>query len=134
MKKPTVTLTKKSAGKKSSKAAGPVVGFNLQDNGDLTYTVFGVDAAGSQADISTVATLTASSDATDVVTVDAPVGMTGAIHAATPAPAVGATANISLTATWNDGSIGPFTITWPQTIIAGPVTGIEVQPGTPTVH
>jgi hypothetical protein len=118
------------------KAGSPVpVQFNLQDNGDATFTVLGVDAAGNTVDVSTVATLTASSDNTATVTVDAPVGMTSAIHAPTaPAPAVGATANVTLTVTWNDGSVGPFTITWPISIGGSAVSGITVVPGTPTVH
>lgn len=134
--KMTVKLTK---GSKSMKASpphkgGPLVSFNLQDNGDLTFTVFGVDAAGAQVDISSVATLTATSDNTAIVTVDPPTGMSSAIHAPVPAPAVGATTTIHLTATWNDNSVGPFTIDWPQTITAGPVTGIVVSPGTPSIH
>ena len=140
MAKFLVKLTKKSFNLKTVKAAaaGPVVGFNLQDNGDLTFTVFGTDAAGAQVDLSSVATLTATSDAPAVVTVDSPVGMGSAIHAAVPAPTVGATANITLTVTWTNPTGAPagspFSIVWPQTIIAGPVTGITVQPGTPSVH
>ena len=132
-----VAMTKKTqhAAAKALKAGSPVpIQFNLQDNGDDTFTVLGVDAAGNTVDISGVASLQASSDAPAVVTVDAPSGMSSAIHAATPAPAVGATANITLTVTWTDGSVGPFTITWPVNIVAGPATGIVVQPGTPTVH
>ncbi len=131
-------LSKKAPGNKAvaplKASAAAVIGFDLQDNGDLTFTVYGTDATGAQVDISDVATLTAMSSAPPVVTVDPPTGMSSAIHAATPAPAPGATVVISLTATWNDGSIGPFTIDWPQTIVAGGVTGITVKPGTPTVH
>jgi hypothetical protein len=135
-----VKLTKvpKGATKMSAKVtprAAPA-GFNLQDNGDDTFTVLGADAAGNTLDISAVATLTAVSDTPAVVTVDPPTGMTSAIHAAVPAPKVGATANITLTATWNDTTlgIGPFTITWPISITAGPAGGIVVTPGVPTVH
>jgi hypothetical protein len=136
-----VTMTKKGQGVRGAAPAklkagslAPVA-FNLQDNGDLTYTVFGVDSVGAQSDISAVATLAAASDNTAVLTADAPVGMTGAVHTPTaPAPTPGQTANLTLTATLNDGNVGPFTIVWPFTIIAGGVTGITVQPGTPTVH
>jgi hypothetical protein len=132
------TLTKKSSSAKTatkaSRGAAPPVNFNLQDNGDDTYTVFGVDAAGNQVDISTVATLAAVSDTPAVVTADAPVGMTGAFHAATPAPAINATATLTITATWTDGSVGPFVISQPLTIVAGPAAGVAIQLGTPTVH
>lgn len=132
----TCRLSKKSNNRGAVKRAGAggIVGFDLQDNGDLTFTVFGTDAAGALVDISDVATLTATSSDSTVVTVDPPVKMSSAVHAAVPPPVVGATASISFTATWNDGSVGPFTIDWPQTIVAGPVTGIAVQPGTPSVH
>lgn len=131
-------LAKKPAGMKAAAkakaGAAPPVAFQLTDNGDLTFTVHGVDAAGAVVDISAVATLQASSDNPAVVTVDPPVGMSSAVHAAVPAPAVGATANVLLTATFNDGSVGPFTITWVQNIVAGGVTGIEVSPGAISVH
>jgi len=133
----TVKMVKKKSGMLSAAVKGAKASpgvFLLQDNGDDTFTVLGADAAGATVDISAVATLTASSDNPAVVTVDTPTGMTSAIHAATPPPAVGATANITLTATWKDGSIGPFVVTWPQQITAGPVSGIVVTPGVPTVH
>lgn len=133
-----VTCTKKlahmSSGALKANKGAAVVAFNLQDNGDDTFTVLGTNAAGNTLDISTLATLTAVSDTPATVTVDPPVGMTSAIHAAVPAPKPGATANITLVATWNDGSVGPFTITWPIGITAGGATGITVVPGTPTVH
>ncbi len=134
MPKASVKLTKKSSSKLAAKGAKADPGvFNLQDNGDDTFTVTGVDAAGNAVDISTTATMTATSDAPLVVTVDAPTGLTSAIHAAVPAPAVGATANITLVVTMTDGS-GVFSVVWPQSIIAGPVSGIIVTPGVPSVH
>jgi hypothetical protein len=129
---PTVTLVKKSAAKKTVAGlkAGPVVNFQLVDNGDDSCQVLGVDAAGNTADISAVATITVSSDATNILTVDPPVGVTFAMHAVGPLGA----ANVTAVATWTDGSKGPFTFTLPVTVIAGPVSGVQIVPGTPTVH
>jgi hypothetical protein len=117
------------------KAGAGVSDFNLQDNGDNTFTVLGVDKAGNTTDISAVAKLAAVSDNPAVITVDPPQGMTVGIHApVNPAPEVGAKANVTLTATWTDGSVGPFAITLPGTITGGPATGLAVEIGTPTVH
>jgi hypothetical protein len=128
----TVTLTKKSAfaTKKSTGKPAAVVNFQLQDNGDDTCTVLGVDAGGNTADISAVATIVVTSDAPTILTVDPPVGMTFAMHAVGPLGA----ANVTAVATWNDGSKGPFTFTLPVTVVAGPATGVVIVPGTPTVH
>lgn len=132
-----VSMVKKSAHKKmATKAAkgAAVVDFQLQDDGSNKFTVLGVDAVGNTLDVSGIATLTATSDNPAVVTVDTPVGMESTVHAATgPAPAIGATANIILVATWNDASIGPFTVTWPMSITPGKVSGITVVPGPPTI-
>lgn len=131
-------LTKKGPGVRAAKPAprgAGVTEFNLQDNGDNTFTVLGTNAAGNELDISGIASLQASSDNPAVITVDPPQGMTVGIHAPTsPAPQIGQTANVTLTATFNDGSVGPFTISLPGTITAGPVTGVAVNLGTPTVH
>ncbi len=131
-------LTKKKHGATAQKfkAGSPTpVQLNLQDNGDDTFTVMGVDSAGNTVDISAVATMTVTSDNTGTVTVDPPVGMTSAIHVPTaPAPKVSATANVTITVTWTDGSVGPFTIVWPINITGSPATGIVVTPGVPTVH
>lgn len=129
-------LTKKTPGARGpapakAKAGAPApVAFNLSDNGDDTLTVLGVDAAGATLDISSVATLTISSDNTQLLTVDPPVGMTSAMHAVGP---VGS-CNLLATATWSDGSIGPFMFTLPINLVAGGATGILIQPGTPTVR
>ncbi len=129
------TLSKKSANKH---AAGPmpkgavVTEFDLQDNGDNTLTLLGKSAAGNSADISAVATISppSSSDNTAIITVDNPGGMVTGIHAVGPL----GSANITITATWNDGSIGPFTVTVPGTVKIGPVSGVVVDLGTPSVH
>lgn len=133
-----VRMTKKSPGMKAAQKAPKGAGvteFNLQDNGDETYTVLGADAAGNTFDISGVASITATSDNPAVVAVDTPGPTTFGAHAAQPAPSVGATAKVSVTATWTDGSVGPFTIDLGFTIQAGPVSGIVAVPsGAPTVH
>src|SRR6516164_5649326 len=97
-----------AAAPKPLAAGAAVVDFILQDNGDDTCTVYGVDQAGNRADISAVATLTpapASSDPS-VVAVDPPSGMTFKIHAVGPTSTPGSPVNITVTATWNDGSKG----------------------------
>ena len=81
-----VCLTKRSASARSVARAArgsAVASFQLQDNGDDTCTVLGVDAAGNALDISSVATLTpppTSSDTT-ILTVDPPTGMTFNMYA-----------------------------------------------------
>ena len=109
-----------------------VASFILLDNQDDTCTVVGVSAAGNPVDISAIASLTPapSSDNAGVLTVDPPSGMTFAMHAVGP---VG-TANVMATATWNDGSKGPFSFTLPVSVQAGGATGIKIVPGTPTVR
>lgn len=126
----TVKLVKKSAFKAAASGAKATgAAFGIQDNQDDTLTVFGTDAAGAQVDISAVATLSAMSDTPAVCSVDAPAGMTVAFHGVSPG-----SANLTVTATWSDGSIGPFTFIQPVTCTGGPATGITVVLGTPTVR
>jgi hypothetical protein len=133
------TLTKKSAMKKSAMAphaAGPVIDFQLVDNEDSTCTVLGVDSVGNTVDISAVATLTPPPSSSDpaILTVDLPNGMTFAVHAVGPLSTPGTPVTVTVTATWNDGSKGPFTFDLPVDVVAGGATGIMVVPGTPTPH
>jgi hypothetical protein len=124
------SVTRKSAapaGAAKPKAAPGV--FVLLDNEDDTFTVMGVDAGGNQVDISTVATLTVSSDAPTILTVSPPVGMTSAVQAVGPTGA----ANVICVATWNDASIGPFTLNQPITVSGTAATGLVVNFGTPTI-
>jgi hypothetical protein len=107
----------------------PLPGFALQDNQDDSVSVMGADAAGASVDIATVATLTAVSDNPSVLTVDAPVGMSVQYHGKGPG-----NANVTLVATWNDGSMGPFTITDPVSVSGGPATNIVITHGPPTVR
>jgi hypothetical protein len=132
-----VRLSKAQGLKKAAKSVkGDLISsFVMLDNEDDTYTVSGIDAAGNPVDISAVATLTPAptSDNTSVLTVDAPDPanpMTFAVHAVGPL----GVANVLATATWNDGSLGPFSFTLPTTVQAGPAGGIEIIPGTPTVR
>lgn len=118
------------------KGAGTTT-FNIQDNGDETFTIMGETGSGNVVDISTVATITATSSDTAIVTADVPdpTKTTFGAHAATPAPKVGDKAKVTIVATWTDGSVGPFTLELEFTIQAGPVTGLVAVPtGTPTVH
>jgi len=106
------------------------VAFVLVDNGDSTFSVMGADAVGNAVDISSVASLAASSDTPTVVTVDPPTGMTFGVHAVGP---IGS-AKISVTATWNDGSLGPFSAEVDVTTATGPAGSIVVTPGPVTTH
>src|SRR2546425_470658 len=99
----------------------------IQDNGDNTCTVLGVSAAGNDVDISDVATLTVTSSDVAFITVDAPAGMTFALHAVGP---IGHS-DVAATVTWNDGTIGPFDATLPVDVVAGPAGGIKIVPGDP---
>lgn len=102
----------------------------LMDDQTAVCTVMGEDAAGNPVDISTVASLTPAptSDTPTVLTAGPVTGNTFPITAVAPG-----SANITVTATWNDGSIGPFTATLPVTVTAGPATGLIINVGTPTV-
>jgi hypothetical protein len=119
---------------KSSAKPSAVVDFQLVDNGDDTCTVWGVDKAGNQADISSVATIVASSSDTSIITVDPPAGVTFAMHATGKLSTPGSPVSIAVTATWKDGSIGPFSFTLPVDVVAGVTTGVVIVPGTPTTH
>jgi hypothetical protein len=116
-------------------SAGPMTEFEFIDNGDSTCTVNGVSSAGNPVDISAVATLDpppVSSDAAKVV-VDPPQGMTFAMHAVGPLtnnnPVI-----ITTTATWNDGSQGPYSFDLPVEVVPGGAKGIMVVPGPVTEH
>lgn len=122
--KRTTASNKMKAAVPGAKAAGSA--FNLQDNQDGTVTVFGVDAAGAQVDISSVATLTVKSSDDTVYKVDTPTGMTYAEHGVKPG-----SATATIVATWNDGSMGPFSIDDPVTVSGGPAVGLTVVHGTP---
>jgi len=133
----TFTLLKKSHGRKAgpkAKAGDPIPNYGLLDNEDGSFTILGLRADGTTADISAIASLTPPpvSDNPAVLTVDPPAGMTDQCHGLSAG-----TANVACTATWNDGSVGPFNLTVPCTVAAhppGPITGLAVTFGVPTVR
>jgi hypothetical protein len=126
----TLTRTAKGAKKAAAlKSGAAVASFSLLDDQDDVCTVQGVDAAGASVDISAVATIAVTSDTPAVLSVDAPVGMSFTMSGLLPG-----SANVTVIATWNDASVGPFQIVLPVTCTGGPATGIVVTPGTPTVR
>jgi hypothetical protein len=110
--------------------AGPLAVFPLVEGTGDTVTVTGGDSANNPVDISAVATITVVSDTPAVLTVSAPTGMTYTESA--PGP-VG-TANVTITATWNDGSIGPLALTYPVSVSAGPANTLIINHGPVTVN
>ncbi len=130
-----IKLLKKAAGMKAGKPlkAGdaPTSDYALQDNQDGSVTVMGVDSAGAVVDISAVATLTPAptSDNTAVLTVGTPTGMTCPYSGVAPG-----NATVTLTATWNDGSVGPFTITDPCVVSGSAAVGLTVTHSPPTIR
>lgn len=139
MAKATCKFEKKAmmAGKTPAKAAkgDPLsTDFSIIDNGDQTFTVLGTTIAGNKVDISGVAKLDAVSDDTSVVTLDVPLPMVFGVHVPVPAPVIGAVAKCHVTATWGDGSVGPYTFDFTETIVAGPISGVVPVPGPVTTH
>jgi hypothetical protein len=133
----TCTVEKKSGMKAGAPAAKAKAGdpppssLVLFDTEDGKFTIFGRNKAGTKLDISAVATLgDVTSDNPAVLTVDPPQGMTDQTHGV-----AAGTATVSVTATWNDGSVGPYTLTIPATVSTDPkVTGLLVEFDTPTVR
>jgi hypothetical protein len=140
MPKLKVSFVKKSAVPPKMRAAAPGAprkaatgtDFIIQDDETGTCTVFGVDSTGAQVDISAVATLAVTSSDPTKLSVAAPVGMTFA-ETAVAVSMPGTSVVLTAVATWNDGSLGPFTITLPCDVVAGPVTGLVIVPATPTI-
>lgn len=131
---PNITIAKKNALKNpfNKHASGGLANFILVDNEDDTFEIQGTDTQGNRVDISSVATAVVSSDNESVLAVDAPTGMTSAMHTVGSPPALGS-ANITAVVTWNDGSLGPFTVTLPVSVVTGPVGGVVITPGVPTI-
>jgi hypothetical protein len=106
--------------KAGAKATGDL--FTITDLGGGTLTVTGHDAAGAGGiDLSGVATLTVVSSDVSVLTIDPPSGMTATCHGVKPGQVT-----LTVTATWNDGSMGPFTIDVTASVTQGPATGLDV--------
>ena len=133
----SVTLVKKSfaLGAKPKPFAPHMKGsldFQLVDNGDTTCTVRGIDKAGNPVDIFGVATIAVTSSDPSKVTVDLPKDLTFGMHAVGPLTA--SPVVINTVATWNDGSLGPFSFDLNVTTVAGPAGDIMVVPGDVTMH
>lgn len=138
MAKPKVTLVKKSQMKARATGAkaGAAADFVVQDNEDNTVTIGVVDLAGVPiTDPAVLAniTLTAVSADPTKVTVDAPVGLTAAEHALAPT-VPGTPVVVSFTATWSDGSFGPFTVSDPIDVTQSGPGSLVINHGTPTVR
>lgn len=124
----SVTIVKKTNAMKAPvphvKASLATGTFVLLDGGTGTFTTLGQDSATppNQVDISTVATETVVSD--DPKLVVGPV--TGMAVTLTAPPSGTGTANVTFTATWNDGSVGPFTFVAVVSYSGGAITGITV--------
>lgn len=107
--------------------------FAIIDNEDDTVTVSGERDDGTIVDISGVAALSnPNSDNPTVMTADEVNGMSFVEHALAPG-----NANVSVTATWADGSVGPLLYTDPVIVSApppGPVTKLVVVHAAPTVR
>lgn len=126
-------VRKAAKGQGSMKAASPGIktgDFVLIDTQQDTCQVVGVDAQGNQVDISSLASLAVTSSDPTVLTVDPPAGMGFTFHTTGK---VGKCA-LTIIATWNDGSQGPYSIDFPIDVQAGGPTGIMVVPGTPTIN
>jgi hypothetical protein len=113
-----------AAPKKFAKGA-TLASFTITDvpGSPGNYLVNGTNAAGDLIDISAVATTAETSSDTTVATV----ASTGAATFAVQGIKVG-TVTVTVTANWNDGSIGPFTAPVTFTVTAGGVTGLVVTP------
>jgi hypothetical protein len=142
MKTPTIKLIKKSAlptaragaAKATATAPKSVSDFVLVDNENDTLTIMGIDAAGNPVDISSVATIAASTSDPTILTADPPTGMTVKMTAVGKLSTPGAPVVLTVVATWNDGSVGPFTATLPVDVVAGGPTGILIVPGVPAIN
>jgi hypothetical protein len=128
MKAKSVKLVQKATMPRTAAAAAPKKAdpgaFVIVDNGSGDFQVMGADAAGFPVDISSVATITSVSQDAGKLTAN----VTGAntFHVAGVAPGSGVI--VLVTATWNDGSIGPFSVNQPFDITGGPAVGITVTP------
>ena len=131
-----VTLIKRSFGTAKPSPFVPnmkgSLDFQLVDNGDTTCTVRGIDKVGNPVDIFGVATIAVTSSDPSKVTVDPPKDLTFGMHAVGPLTA--SPVVINTVATWNDGSIGPFSFDLKVTTVAGPAGDIVVVPGDVTMH
>lgn len=94
-----------------------VTSLTALDTDTYLLTVEGTDGGTPPviSDISLVATVAMSVDNPAIASVDAPIGVTAVLHGLT----VGSF-NLTVVATWNDGSQGPYTVVYPGTCAAKP--------------
>jgi len=93
-----------------------------------SFTTLGVDQSGAHVDISGVASLKVEADPGNQpggVVADVPVGMTCKF---TPPTSGSGSSSFLFTATWNDGSIGPFTFSVVFKYSGGAIVDIVVVP------
>jgi hypothetical protein len=117
--------TRRKVAAPGGRAAGVPVQFTITDVGNGNYKVWGTDAAGFDQDISAVAKIAVadSDQAVAVSTPDATLFDTFNEKGVSP----GAN-KVTITATWNDGSIGPFAGEADFTVTGSTVTGLDVKP------
>jgi hypothetical protein len=129
---PSIKLVKK-AGLKAGRVMtvrDPISGdFILVDNGNQSFTVQGVDAAGNPVDLTTTFTLAVSSSNTTLVTVGSVTGMTFSLVAVGPLSVPGSPVMVTVVATGIPPvTAGPFTATLAVDVVAGGATGIQIVP------
>lgn len=127
MRKSAKTFASKSPSKADK--FGAEGELTLLDHEDGSYTVLGVTLGGNEVDISGVATLEVVSDNESVISIHEITGMFVKTHAAGQG-----SCKLVNTATWNDGSIGPFVFDLPGTVTLGPAAGLKVKLDPPTPH
>lgn len=112
----------KSAGPKGAPAS-----FTITDVGNGNYKVLGTDGAGFTSDLGpgvTIAVSDTGSPAGCATSTLVP-GTTDQFNEAGAAPGSNV---VTITATWADGSVGPFTTTATFTVTVSATTGITVTP------
>jgi len=137
MKMKSFKLLKKSLLKAPLKAAAKGVGvgpdFILIDNQNDTATVAGIDSVGNPTTLDpNIVSITVSSSDMTILTVGTPTGLTFPFSTTGKLSVPGTPVVLTATATWSDGSVGPFTGTLPVDVVAGPTSGVIVIPATPT--
>jgi hypothetical protein len=129
---PSIKLVKKSGlrAAQAHKPGAPITGdFQLVDNGNQSFTVQGIDAAGNPVDLTSTFTLSVSSGDTARVTVGAMTGMTFSLSAVGPLTLPGVPAVIAVVATAIPPvTAGPFTASLPVDVVPGTPTGVQIVP------
>jgi hypothetical protein len=129
----SIKMIKKSPGLVAAKpwqaGTAPTGDFQLVDNGNQSFTVQGIDAAGNPVDLATTFTITVSASDTTKVTVGPITGMTFSLAAVGPLTTPGQPVLVTVVATATPPVTGgPFTATLPVDVVAGGPAGIQVVP------